>query len=191
YDEKRGGGSAYVFVVQRFANQVRQSTRFWRAGGLNVQLSGAGLSMGGGGGIASLLSAPVTFSTPEVLAGAPVANGTRFRLYESQAAAEAASDGPQLAYVTYFPGSVHGLVPGTAVQMKGVLVGRVRDVRLRYVPQTASLETPVTFEIDPRKLELAVNDMTTLPVLRAQLNDVLAKLVQKGMRATLATSLVL
>lgn len=191
YDEKRGVTSVYVFVVQRFANQVRQSTRFWRAGGLNVQFSGAGLSMGGGGGISSLLSSPITFSTPEVLAGAPVANGTRFQLYDSQAGAEAATDGPQLAYVTYFPGTVHGLVAGTVVQMKGVPVGRVRDVRLRYVPQTASLETPVTIEIDPRKLELPVNDMTTAADLRATMNDVLAKLVQKGMRATLATSLVL
>jgi paraquat-inducible protein B len=191
YDEKRGVSSIYVFVVQRFANQVRQGTRFWRGGGLNVQLSGAGVSMGGGGGIAGLLSAPIAFSTPEVLAGAPVANGTRFQLYESQAVAEAATDGPQLAYVTYFAGPVHGLAPGTAVQMKGVQVGRVRDVKLRYIPQTASLETPVTIEIDPRKLDLPVNDMTTLGDLRAQMNDVLSKLVAKGMRATLATSLVL
>jgi len=191
YDEKRGVTSVYAFIVQRFANQVRQSTRFWRAGGLNVQFSGAGVSMGGGGGISSLLSAPIEFSTPEVLAGAPVANGTRFELYESPAVAEAASNGPQLAYVVYFPGSVHGLVPGTAVQMKGVPVGRVRDVRLRYVPQTATLETPVTIEIDPRKMELPVSDASTLGDLRAQLNDAIGKLVQKGMRATLSTSLVL
>ena len=191
YDEKRGVTSVYVFVVQRFASQVRQSTRFWRAGGLNVQLSGAGLSMGGGGGIASLLSAPVAFSTPEVLAGPPVPNGTRFELYDSQGAAEAATDGPQITYVTYFPGPVHGLVAGTSVQMKGVQVGRVRDVRLRYVPQTATLETPVTIEIDPRKLELPVNEMSTYDELRATMNDALSKLVQKGMRATLATSLVL
>jgi paraquat-inducible protein B len=191
YDEKRGVTSVYAFIVQRFANQVRQSTRFWRAGGLNVQLSGAGLSMGGGGGIASLLSAPIAFSTPEVLAGPPAPNGTRFQLYESPAAAEAATDGPQLTYVTYFPGTVHGLVAGTSVQMKGVLVGRVRDVRLRYVPQTASLETPVTIEIDPRKLELPVSDLSTHEDLLTTMNGVLAKLVQKGMRATLATSLVL
>ena len=191
YDEKRGVTSVFVFIVQRFANQVRQSTRFWRAGGLNVQFSGAGLSMGGGSGVASLLSSPVAFSTPEVLAGAPVADNTRFQLYESQAAAEAASEGPQLAYVTYFPGSVHGLVPGTVVQLKGVPVGRVRDVRLQYVPQTATLETPVTIEIDSRKLELPVTDVTMLADLRAQMNDVLAKLVQKGLRATLSTSLVL
>src|ERR1043165_1410644 len=197
YDEKRGVTSVYVFIVQRFANQVRQSTRFWRAGGLNVQFSGAGLSMGGGGGLASLLSAPVAFSTPEVLGGAPVADGaavadgTPFKLCESQAAAEAWSDGPQLTYVTYFPGPVHGLVAGTAVQLKGVQIGRVRDVRLRYLPATATLETPVTIEIDPRKLEIPVGDMTTAIDLRTTMNDVLAKLVQKGLRATLATSLVL
>src|SRR5438034_583145 len=78
----------------------------------------------------------------------------RFELYDSPTAAEAASDGPQLTYVTYFPGPVKGLTPGLAVTMKGVQVGRVRDVRLRYVPQNATLETPVTFGIDPRKLEL-------------------------------------
>ena len=67
--------------------------------------------------------------------------------------------------------------------MKGVNVGLVSDVRLRYVAQTASLETPVTFAIDPRKLEL--------PPDRNVMNDALSRLVYKGMRATLASSLVL
>jgi len=190
YDEKRRVTAVHVFVVQRFANDVRQSTRFWRGGGLDISLSGGGLSMGGAG-IAGLLNAPVGFYTPEVLAGAPVAEGARFQLYESEAAAIAAADGPHLTYLTYFPGPLHGLEVGTPVQMKGVQVGRVRDVRLRYVPQTATLETPVMLEIDPRKLEFPVTDMTTREQLRASMNDALQKLVQKGMRATLSSSLVL
>lgn len=190
YDEKRRVTAVHVFVVQRFANDVRQSTRFWRGGGFNVSLSGGGLSMGGAG-IAGLLNAPVGFYTPEVLAGAPVAEGARFQLYESEAAAIAAADGPHLTYLTYFPGPLRGLAVGTPVQMKGVQVGRVRDVRLRYVPQTATLETPVMLEIDPRKLEFPVTDMTTREQLRASMNDAMQKLVQKGMRATLSSSLVL
>jgi len=190
YDKARRVTTIHAFVVQRFANQVRQSTRFWRAGGLSFSLTGGGLSMGGAS-LASLLSAPIAFYTPEVLAGQPVANGTRFELYESQAAAEAAADGPQLTYLTYFPGSVGGLTPGTPVQMKGVQVGRVRDVRLRYRRDTASLETPVTLEVDPRRLELEVNGTTTREDLRREMNSVLATLVQKGLRARLATSLVL
>ena len=190
YDEKRRVTAVHLFVVQRFANDVRQSTRFWRGGGLDISLSGGGLSMGGAG-IAGLLNAPVGFYTPEVIAGAPVAEGARFQLYESEAAAIAAADGPHLTYLTYFPGPLHGLAVGTPVQMKGVQVGRVRDVRLRYVPQTATLETPVMLEIDPRKLEFPVTDMTTREQLRASMNDALQKLVQKGMRATLSSSLVL
>ena len=82
-------------------------------------------------------------------------------------------------------------MPGLAVTMKGVQVGHVRDVRLRYVPQNATLETPVLIGIDPRKLELPVSDATTIEDLRGTMNDALSKLVAKGLRATIASSLVL
>jgi paraquat-inducible protein B len=182
YDEARHLTDVHAFVVQRFVNHVTTSTRFFRAGGLSLSLSGAGVSMNGAS-LSSLLSAPIEFITPEVLPGPPAADQTRFELYDSQQQAEAAAGGPQLTYLTYFPGPVQGLQPGTKVQMKGVDVGLVQDVRLRYVPQNATLQTPVTITIDPRKLEL--------PVDRATLNNALARLVNKGMRATLNSSLVL
>jgi paraquat-inducible protein B len=190
YDAKRGVTAVHAFIVQRFVNHVRQSTRFWRAGGLNISLAGGGLSMGGAS-LQSLLNSPVAFYTPEVLAGAEVAAGTRFELHDSEAAAIAAADGPHLTYLTYFPGPIGGLKPGAPVQMKGVQVGRVRDVRLRYIASNATLETPVTLEIDPRLLELPVSPATTREELRRAMNDALQRLVQKGMRATLSTSLVL
>ena len=190
YDASRRSTAVHAFVVQRFADQVKQSTRWWKGGGLHVSLAGGGVSMGGAG-LSSLLTAPVSFYTPEVMAGAPVAEGTRFRLYDSENSAVAASDGPHLTYLTYFSGPLKGLTPGTPVQMKGVQVGRVREVRLRYVDATASLETPVTLEIDPRKLEFPITDATTRAELRVTMNSALSKLVNKGMRATLSGSLVL
>ncbi len=190
YDEKRRVTAVHAFVVQRFVNDVRQSTRWWRGGGLNISLSGGGVSTGGAG-LSSLLNAPVSFYTPEVMAGAPVGEGSRFTLYDTEGGAIAASDGPHLTYLTYFQGPIGGLAPGTPVKMKGVQIGHVRDVRLRYIAQTASLETPVVLEIDPRELEFPVNDTTTRTELRAAMNDALAKMVNKGMRASLATSLVL
>lgn len=190
YDARRGVTRIHAFVVQQFTNYVRQSTRFWRAGGLNISLAGGGLSMGGAS-LSSLLNSPVSFYTPDILAGAEVAEGTHFELHDSEAAAIAAADGPHLTYLTYFTGPVRGLAPGTPVQMKGVQVGRVRDVRLRYIASNATLETPVTLEIDPRLLEFPVTPSTTREELRRAMNDALQRLVQKGMRATLATSLVL
>lgn len=182
YDEARHITAVHAFVVQRFVNHVTTSTRFFRAGGLSFALTGAGVSMNGAS-LSSLLNAPIEFVTPDVLPGPPAADKTRFDLYDSQQQAEAAVGGAQLAYVTYFPGPIKGLQPGTKVQMKGVDVGLVQDVRLRYVPQNATLETPVTITIDPRKLEL--------PVDRTILNDALSRLINKGMRATLNASLVL
>ncbi len=190
HDQARGVTSVHVFVVNRFAGQVRQSTRFWRAGGLSISLTGGGISMGDSS-LSGLLNAPVAFYTPEVLAGNPVNEGTRFELHDSQAAAIAASDGPHLTYLTYFPGPLRGLSVGTPVQMKGVPVGRVREVRLRYVAATGSLETPVTLEIDPRLLEFEISASTTREDLRRRMDDAMQTLVQKGMRATLASSLVL
>jgi paraquat-inducible protein B len=49
----------------------------------------------------------------------------------------------------------------------------------------------VTLEIDPRKLEFPVTQGTTREDVRRMMDDALAALVRKGMRATLATSLVL
>lgn len=190
YDHTRGMVAIHVFIVERYAGFLRQSTRFWRGGGLSLQLGGGGLSMGDAS-LSSLLSPAISFYTPEVMAGPPVAQGTRFELHESRGAALAAAGGPHLTYLTYFPGSVNGLTAGTPVRMRGVEVGRVREVRLRYLPATASLETPVTIEIDPRRLEFEVTDMTTPAELRQRMNDALARLVQRGMRATLSSSLVL
>ena len=188
YDQVRGVTQIHAFIVQRFAGHVRQTSRFWRGGGLSVSLTGGGLSMAGAS-LGSLLNTPVGFYTPEVLAGAEAASGTHFDLYDSETAAKAWADGAQLTYATYFTGPVRGLVAGTPVFMKGIEVGHVREVRLRYVPQTASLETPVTFEIDPRLLELPM--MSTREELRAEMNNALSRLINKGMRATLSTSLVL
>ena len=190
YDAAHGVTFVHAFVAKRFQNEVREGTRFWRGGGLNLSLGAAGVTSGGTS-ISSLLNAPIAFHTPEILAGAPAGEMAHFELYDSQAMAEAAADGPQLTYLTYFRGPVKGLTAGTPVQMNGVEVGRVRDVRLRYVPQSATLESPVTLEIDPRKLELPVTRTTTRDELRSSMNEALQKLVQKGLRASLTSSLVL
>jgi paraquat-inducible protein B len=190
YDAATGMTAVHAFVVDRYAPLVRENTRFWKGGALSVSLGGGGLALDGAS-LSSILSSPIEFYTPEVLPGAAVPQGTRFQLHDSRAAAIASADGPHLTYVTYFPGALRGLTPGTPVQMRGVQVGRVREVRLRYVAANATLETPVLLEIDPRNLELPVTEITTREELRGQMNEALGQLVQKGMRARLATSLVL
>jgi paraquat-inducible protein B len=190
YDPRRGVSAIHVFVLESYAGAVRETTRFWRTGGLSVSFGGGGLSLGGAS-LPSLLSPSFAFYTPEVLAGEIAPEGARFELHESQAAAVAASDGPHLDYLATFPGPVDGLAAGTPVRMKGVEVGSVRAVHLRYVPGSATLATPVTLVVDPRRLGIEVPPTASRDELRATMNEVLDALVRNGLRARLATSLVL
>lgn len=190
HDPRRGNTAIHVFVLETYASHVRESTRFWRTGGLSLSLEGGRLSMGDAS-LASMLSPSFAFYTPDTLAGPPAPEGTRFALFDSRNAAVAAAGGPHLAYLTYFPGPIKGLAPGTPVEMKGVEVGRVRDVRLRYVAASESLETPVTLVLDPRRLEMEIGTGATPEEVRQRLDQAIAALVRKGMRARLASSLVL
>lgn len=190
YDSDLGISRIHVFVVDRFASLVRESTRFWRSGGFSLAMEGGKISTGDTS-LSSLLTTGVAFYTPEVLPGDPMPEGSSFELHDSRGAAIAAADGPHLTYLTYIPGAIGGLSPGTSVKMKGVEVGHVRDVRLRYVPSTATLETPVTLSIDPRRLEIDLPPNGTRDDLRRQMNAALQGLVQKGMRVTLSSSLIL
>lgn len=190
HDPRRGVTAIHVFVLETYASHVRESTRFWRTGGLSLSLEGGRLSMGDAS-LASMLSPSFAFYTPDTLAGLPAPEGARFELFDSRNAAVAAAGGPHLAYLTYFPGPIKGLAPGTPVEMKGVEVGRVRDVRLRYVPASESLETPVTLVLDPRRLEIPIGTGATPEEVRQRLDQAIAALVRKGMRARLASSLIL
>ena len=55
--------------------------------------------------------------------------------------------------VVFFEGSVDGLAQGSAVLFRGVPIGRVLGVGIRYDPQTNTLAIPVIVEIRPGVVE--------------------------------------
>ncbi len=58
------------------------------------------------------------------------------------------------SYVLYFQGSVKGLNIGSPVVFRGVKIGSVTDIALRYDPVDLSFNIPVIIEIDPGKYTL-------------------------------------
>jgi paraquat-inducible protein B len=83
----------------------------------------------------------------------------------------------------YFEGNVNGLDVGAPVKFRGVEVGRVTQIRLRFEPAGGSIDIPVLIELDQRKLESA-----GVPVLdRAALESA----VENGLRARLETQSLL
>jgi len=57
-----------------------------------------------------------------------------------------------MTYVLYFEGSVKGLSIGAPVVFRGVKVGQVKDILLRFDPADMSLQIPVIIEVDPERI---------------------------------------
>ena len=79
-------------------------------------------------------------------------------------------------YAIYFGGSVNGLTPGAMVKLRGVTVGKVLEVKVRYQLDSSQLLTPVVAEIDLAKvIEAPHSNPVDLP-----------SLIRRGLRARLA-----
>jgi paraquat-inducible protein B len=80
-------------------------------------------------------------------------------------------------YVVYFDGSVNGLAPGSVVRLKGVSIGKVIQVKVRYNPAEGQVLTPVIAEVDFAKVIETGADLKNTADLSA--------LIEKGLRARL------
>jgi paraquat-inducible protein B len=57
-----------------------------------------------------------------------------------------------MTYVLYFEGSVKGLNVGSPVMFRGVKVGQVTDILLRFNPADMSVHIPVIIEVEPDRI---------------------------------------
>ena len=87
-------------------------------------------------------------------------------------------------YVTYFEGSVKGLSVGSPVVFRGVKVGTVTEIRMRFDPKDLEMQIPVYVELGEGNLEIVGSDEK----FRGQIIGGHAQeLIERGFRAQLAT----
>ena len=173
-----------VFVRAPFDRFVHGGSRFWRAGAFRLSMAD--------GTIQAQLTSPealfagmVAFDTPAAAAGQPIAKpGQQFTLYDNQTAAKAGAASGKRRYSVRFDGAVGDLKVGSAVTLRGFVVGRVADVGLRYDSARDRLETPVTIELNPAKLGLA-DSTTSTQDAAARLDHALSAMIGRGLRARL------
>lgn len=83
-------------------------------------------------------------------------------------------------YVCYFSGSVNGLKIGAPVKYRGVPVGEVTGMRIRFQQPKGDNRIPVFVEVSGRRLhELGASEATT--------SEVVKELIHSGLRARLET----
>ncbi len=88
-------------------------------------------------------------------------------------------------YVAYFPGSVKGLQVGAPVDFRGVTIGQVTDIKVRFNPQAVSAQIPVVMELDPTRIEVVGGERIVSGEAGAQ------RLIDAGFRAQLQSQSLL
>jgi len=82
-------------------------------------------------------------------------------------------------YVAYFKGSVNGLTKGAPVKFRGVQIGEVTDIRLRYKQVRGERRVPVFFKVNEGTVTELGGDQPTRAAVEA--------LIDQGWRARLQT----
>ena len=142
----------HAFVRAPYDSYVNEETRFWNASGISVKLAGAGVEVQMES-LKALLLGGVAFETPEAdVHMTETAENHVFPLFADRAAANAASYTRRIPVISYFPGSVSGLAPGSEVTMHGLQVGKVTEVRLTYDAAKDAVLAPVRYELEPERV---------------------------------------
>ena len=180
YDLDQDGQSVtlQIFVRAPYHTLVREDTRFWNAGGVDVTLDTNGIRMSSDS-LVDMLLGGIAFENPaslEASVGAPPDHA--FVLYPSH---ERIYDKVYLNrhyYVLYFQDSVRGLSRGASVEFHGMKVGQVEDMKLEFDTKKLQGEIPVLITLEPERMSLVGGQQVSM-------DDLLQKLVARGMRAQL------
>jgi paraquat-inducible protein B len=185
HDEQ--GVEIQVFVHAPHDAQVGANTRFWNVSGVGLSLDAAGIRLNTES-LASVLLGGIAFGTPPGMPlGEPAAERADFRLFAGEQAAMSRSYGQRETWQLIFAGSVRGLLPGAPVELRGIRVGEVIDVRLELDSMNLQTDVPVTIAIEPERLGLRV-DASNAGDPSGSRRELWDRLVANGLRAQIKTA---
>lgn len=178
----------YAFIPKRYEHLVNAKTHFWNAGA-------AHLSTGGNGPSVQIQSVPalfmgaVAFETPKTAYPVPaVSKNGVYKLYKNEDAARNAPSAHAVPYAVVLQGGPHGLSKGAKVELEGAPAGVVTHVRMAYDPGLGSFRTRVLLVLEPTKINLAKGTNWNMKNPAPQMNAMINRLVEHGLRAQMGSS---
>ncbi|MDD2770123.1 MAG: MlaD family protein, partial [Methylococcus sp.] len=188
-----------VFIDAPYHRLVHNSTRFWQVSGIDLSMGSQGVNLKVGS-IMSLLQGGITFETPTLNDPKAQASepNTRFALHKDFASIAEGSYTMRTPYILFFDDSVRGLQVGAPVELKGIRIGTVTELKLALDFGAHRIRIPVVIEIDPERLiPYGAEDVIKRAkdeykaAFEAGRHPLMEKLVERGLRARLKTGSLL
>jgi paraquat-inducible protein B len=174
----------HAFVRAPYDQYVHVDTLFWNASGISVKLGSDGVQFRMES-LRALLLGGIAFETPTDTKQPAAANKAAFTLHRNFEEAKAVGFGRQIRLLSYFPGSVAGLEPGSHVTLHGLRIGEVTDVDLVFDPKLDRVVVPVHYRVEAGRIANIASAEQTNPERLAE------DMIKRGMRATLQSTSII
>ncbi len=182
-----------IFVKEPHHSLVQDTSRFWQKTGIQVSVGAEGIDVKMES-FTSLLAGGIEFDTPIMAGGIgkPSQPDTVFELFDSFSSIGEAKYVRKVPYLLHFDGSVRGLKVGAPVELKGIKVGTVTDIAVKFDPTTVNFEVPVAIEVQPDRILTSEVQEAVDQLNAAEPYSVGRMLVEEhGLRAQLQTGSLL
>ncbi len=179
-DEDGQAVTIKVFIHDPHHKLVRKNTRFWNASGFNLVADAGGFQIHTES-LVTLMIGGIAFDLPTAAQPGPPADENEvFRLYPDRESINKKPFARKNLWLLHFDGSVRGLKIGAPVELRGIRIGQVLDVRLEFDYQKNAFRIPVLIETEAERIATTGEFPTAKK--RQKLMDIL---VAKGLRAQL------
>jgi len=174
-----------IFVEAPHHTQVTTNTRFWNASGVDLTLNAQGLKVDTQS-VVSILAGGIAFELPkQSLPGEQAQENAQFPLYDDYNAIQEKKYTIRNYYALLFDESVRGLSIGAPVELYGIKLGEVVDLKLELNLEHKKFFVPVIVAIEPERIN-ALNKEEALKKAEKEPGSFLKDLVeQQGLRAQL------
>ncbi|WP_291315939.1 MlaD family protein, partial [Desulfuromonas sp.] len=192
FDESAEAVDIGIFVNAPYHEKIRQNTRFWNAGGIDFTLDTEGVRVDTQS-LVSILLGGIAFDLPDHLTPADQAEDDRiFQLYENREDIEERAYQVKRYYLMYFDQNVRGLAPGAPVEIRGIKIGEVVDVKLEVNMDEVTARVAVLALIEPERIDTVIEGTVASSGAKniapeEETVENMVRLVDKGLRAQLKT----
>ena len=184
--------SVNVFVQAPYDQWINTSTKFWNASGVELSMNSTGLNVNTES-LVSILMGGIAFESKEANNDSnQVEDNAVFELFSSRADSQKPNYNTSIhpstdkEFVIFFSDSVRGLEKGAEVDFKGIVLGKVTNIKLDFNKDNKKIRIPVTISIDYKKIFFKKTKKERKQLIASRRKRI-DNLIKQGMRAQLKT----